>query len=254
MKNKRGQVTIFIIIAIVIVAGGILVFSFWPQIKSAFTGSSTNPEAFIQECVEDELADAVELVSLQGGSANPTTGFYTYEGSKIEYLCYQNQAYASSCVVQQPFLKQHIESEIETKISDAVNSCFNSMQESFEKKGYDVSLTSGDLKVELLPGKVVATMNRELTLTKGDSERYDEFVIVFNNKLYEFVAIANSIIDWESEYGDCETTVYMGYYHWLVLEKLKQTDGTKIYILKDKSNEDVFKFASRSRILSGGEI
>ena len=127
-KNRKGQLTIFIIIAMVIVAVGILIYSFWPQIKSVLGGEAGNPQAFIQGCVEKEIEDAVEIISLQGGSVEPDS-FYTYEGNKIEYLCYQNQGYASYCVVQQPFLKQHIESEIKNEIADAVESCFESMRE-----------------------------------------------------------------------------------------------------------------------------
>ena len=246
-KNRKGQLTIFIIIAMVIVAVGILIYSFWPQIKSVLGGEAGNPQAFIQGCVEKEIEDAVEIISLQGGSVEPDS-FYTYEGNKIEYLCYQNQGYASYCVVQQPFLKQHIESEIKNEIADAVESCFESMRESFERRGYDVVLTDGDFNIELLPKRIAATFNRELTLTRGDSERYEEFVVVLNNNLYELTAIANSIIDWEAKYGDAETTLYMSFYHDLKVEKFKQTDDTKIYVITDRNSGDKFQFASRSRI------
>jgi hypothetical protein len=38
----------------------------------------------------------------------------------------------------------------------------------------------------------------------------------------------------------------MNYYHDLKVEKKKQLDGTNIYILTDRNNENKFQFASRS--------
>ena len=69
---------------------------------------------------------------------------------------------------------------------------------------------------------------------------------MLNNNLYELVSITNSILNWESKYGDAETTVYMNYYHDLKVEKMKQSEGTTVYILTDKNNENKFQFASRS--------
>jgi hypothetical protein len=67
-----------------------------------------------------------------------------------------------------------------------------------------------------------------------------------NNNLYQLVNIADSIIDFESIYGDSETTIYMNYYHDLKVEKLKQIDESTIYILTDRTDGNKFQFASRS--------
>ena len=69
--NKKGQVTIFIIIAIIIVATGILIYSFYPQIKTTFGGGEKNPKGYIQTCIEQDIKDAVESISIHGGESNP---------------------------------------------------------------------------------------------------------------------------------------------------------------------------------------
>ncbi len=124
--EKKGQVTIFIIIAIIIVAAGVLVYSFYPQIKSSLGGGIKNPQAFIQECIEDELEETVELVSLQGGDFNPKF-FSTFDGIKIKNLCYTAQ-YCALCSVQEPQLKPYIEREIKENIKDTADACFNSFE------------------------------------------------------------------------------------------------------------------------------
>ena len=242
--KKRGQVTIFIIIALVIVALGVLIYLFYPQISTALGFEEKNPYVFMQTCLEDEIQTNVNILSLQGGSLEPEF-YYLYNNEKTEYLCYTVEDYAT-CVMQQPMLKEHIEAEIEKEIKEEVTDCFNSLKDSYENRGYSVNLQTGDTKVELLPKRIVTSFTHTLTLTKDGTERYDKFKIILNNNLYELVSIANSILSWETRYGDAETTIYMDYYHNLKVEKLKQSDGTKIYILTDRDTQDKFQFATRS--------
>ena len=242
--KKKGQMTIFIIIAIVVVALGALIWQFYPNIVPEVGLDTTNPQTFIQSCLEEDVESVVENLSLQGGSLEPVH-FYLYDNEKIEYLCY-NEEYYQTCIMQQPMLKNHIESEIKKGISAQVEACFDDLETSFEKKGYSVNLKKGGMSVELLPKKIVVNIENSLTLTKDGVEKYDSFDVILNNNLYELVVIINSILNWEARYGDAEVTVYMNFYHNLQIEKKKQTDGTTIYILTERDSKNKFQFASRS--------
>ena len=198
----------------------------------------------IEEDIKDDIEDAIEKVSLQGGSIEPEN-YYLYQDDKIEYLCYTNEFYLP-CLVQRPMLKQHIENEIENAILEETQKCFQSLKISYEDQGYDVELREGALIVELIPDKVATTFNHELTITKGDSTNFDSFNIVVNNNIYDLISIANSIVSSESKYGDVETSIYMDYYHDLKVEKITRDDGSTIYILTNRDTEDKFQFASRS--------
>jgi len=242
--SKKGQVTIFIIVAVIIVIAGILVYMFYPQIGELFGFGITNPSEYIQSCIEDKIKDTVEILSPQGGSLKP--GHYIlYNNEKIEYLCY-TEAYYKTCVMQQPMLKNHIESEVEGEIEEEVENCFNSLEEKYRDRGYTVNLKEGEMDVELKPKKIVTTFNHTLTLTKESSSTYEKFIVILDNNLYESVSIANSILNWEATYGDAETTIYMNYYHDLKVEKKKQSEGSTIYILTERDTGNKFQFASRS--------
>ena len=151
-----------------------------------------------------------------------------------------------ACVMQQPMLKEHIETEIKNEIKEEVEICFDELKKSYEKQGYDVNLKKPETSVELLPKRIVVSFGNSLTLTKGDTKNYNSFRVVVNNNLYELVSIVNSILNWEARYGDAETTIYMNYYHDLKVEKKKQSDGSTIYILTDRNTLNKFQFASRS--------
>ncbi|MFH1503671.1 MAG: hypothetical protein ABIE36_03365 [Candidatus Diapherotrites archaeon] len=244
LKNFKGQVTIFIIIAIIIVALAILLYIFLSKPKTDIIPGTKNPPVYIQECMQEKIENTVDILSLQGGSVNPE-GYYIYENNKVEYLCYINEYYRP-CVVQQPMLTQHIQKEILNEIEDETVSCFDSMKDNYEQKGYEVSMKTGNTTVELLPNKIITTFGYEVVLIKGETEKYQNFRIALNNDLYKLASIANSIIQWETLYGDAETTIYMDYYHDLKVNKQKQIEGTTIYILTDINNDKIFQFASRS--------
>jgi hypothetical protein len=242
--GKRAQVTMFIIVGVIIVAIAVLIFLFYPKIKASIGFGEKNPQELMQECLQDELKTTVDKVSSQGGSLNPEH-YFLYNDTKIEYLCYQEEYYLT-CVMQQPLLKEHIESEIKNAIQQKANDCLESLKTNFQNQGYEVSLTKKDVIVELLPEKVVVTLDSNIVLKKIDTQAYNKFTIVANNNLYELISIANSILNWEARYGDSETTMYMNYYHNLKVEKKLQSDGTTIYILTNRENENKFQFASRS--------
>ncbi len=246
VSRKKGQVTIFIIIAVLVVAFGVLIYMLAPGIRTGITGETKNPEQFIQTCLEDEIKDAVERLSIRGGSIEPEH-YFTYNNIDIEYLCYTNENLAL-CVVQQPLLKQHVESEIKDEINDEVISCFDALRENYEDSGYVVVLQPGFTNVELLPKRIVTSFTHVLTLTKGETETHDAFRIVLNNNLYELTSIANSIIEWETTYGDADPRLYMTYYPDLKVEKNPRDDGTSIYVLTDRNSGNKFQFTSRSLV------
>ena len=249
-KRNKGQVTIFIIIAIIIVGLAVLFFFIIPRAEITTVFDEKNPNAFIQACLEDKIKDTIEIISLQGGSIAPEH-YFTYNDINIEYLCYTNEN-LELCVVQRQFLKQHIESEIKNEIIDEVVACFNALKESYEEKNYNVNMGSGITRIELLPKRIVASFDYVLTVSKTQTDRYDSFSVVLNNNLYELTSIANSIIEWEATLGDVDPRTYMTFYPDLKVEKNLRDDGTKIYVLTDRNIGNKFQFASRSLVFPPG--
>jgi hypothetical protein len=243
--RKTGQVTIFVVFGLIILFLALLVAYFYPQIKVALTGETLNPSSYLQSCIEEELKSNIQIISSQGGSLDPTH-YLLYKDQRLEYLCYTNEYY-KTCVMQQPFLKQNIEQEVEKSIFKKAEECLTSLEQTYKRSGYDVKIKKGGVSLELLPKRAVLYFNSTIIATKADStQRYEDLRISIPNNLYELVSIATSILNFEARYGDSETTIYMNYYHDLKVEKIKQEEGSKIYILTDRNNGNKFQFATRS--------
>ena len=250
VMNNKGQVTIFVIIAIIIVVAGVLLYAFYPDIQSAFGDEIKNPSSFMQTCLEDSIKENLEILSLQGGVLRPEH-YLLFQDSQVEYLCYTNEYY-KTCTVQIPFIDTKIQQEIKKEIQPDVDTCFASMVETFEEKGYTVNLQKKDFDVLIQPNNVVVNLNSSVTLNKESTEKYDSMKVIVNNNIYELASISQSILEWETKVGDAETTIYMDYYHHLKVEKFKQTEGSTIYIVTNRDTGEKFQFASRSVVWPPG--
>lgn len=250
--NKKGQVTMFVIIAIVIIVGGILVYQFAPGIKETIS-KTTSPNIYMQNCLEEDLILAVDTIAMNGGSIAPKN---TYKRMDVDigYLCYTAE-YHKYCTKEIPFLEDHIEKELLNELTPRINTCFNSLKDDFTERGYTVNIKRGIDRVQLMSTDTKIISDTSISLRKGDTSiGTDEISVVYNNNLYQLLGIARSIIEFESIIGQAEPMDYMQLYRGIKVEKLKQTDGTKIYILTNKKEGDVFQFASRSLVFPPGLI
>lgn len=255
-ENNRGQVTIFIIIAILVIALAVLAYFLIPNLRQNVSTQQQSPTQYIDNCMREKIMETIETTALQGGVYNiRESESYFYEGDHIKYHCYTGE-YFKPCVVQYPLLTTRFENEIINEIEESSKSCFDSMVESFENQGYTVQLSKElskeDINVDIIPERTVIRYDDKLTLTKGDAETYENFQIVVDNNIYQILGIASSIVEWEEEYGEAPVPTYMNWYHNLKIEKKLQLDGTNIYIITDRETGDKFQFASRSLVLPPG--
>ncbi len=248
--DKKGQVTIFVILAIVLIALIALAYLFYPEISSRISTNIDNPSAFIQSCLEEEITETVSTLSIQGGFLEPAP-FILHEGEKIQYLCY-TENYYDTCVVQKPLLTRQIEKEIKEGIKNQADDCFEQLKEGYENRGYETSFEYGTYEVQLLPKRIFITFNHTLNVERTDSQRFEDFSVSVNNNLFELISIADSIIDLESIYGDATSQLYMDLYHDLKVQKREPEYGTTLYILTDRPTGNIFQFASRSVVFPPG--
>ena len=245
MGGKRGQVAIFVIIAIVIVAAVAIIF-LYPNLRIGITTGDFSPNNYLSTCMENSVRESIDILSKQGGYRNPE-GYLIYNNEKIKYLCYASEYY-QRCAVQQPMIKDHFEKELENMIDPEARECFESLKREYERRNYEISASNHQINVSVVPNVIEISLKSDVRVRKDElQENFDEFNIREDSEMYDLLMTAQNIIEFESTFGDSETTLYMQYYPELKIEKTKLGDGSKVYKLTNVVSEESFTFASRSQ-------
>lgn len=238
--NKRGQISIFIILAIVIVAS-VLAFFLFPRI--GILSGEVNPSDYLRTCIEQDLEDVKDILSRQGGYLSPENSVM-YQGVSIQYLCYTSEFY-KPCVVQQPLLVNKIESEMKSYLQPRAIQCVNNLKNEYERKGYSVSNVVGDMNVDIVQKKINVEFISPMTISKETTQSFEKFSVSVESEWYDLLLTAVSIIQYESTVGDSETGLYVQFYPDLLIDKIRRDDGT-IYKLRNIITNDEFVFATKS--------
>lgn len=250
--NKEGQIAIWVIIAVMIVAAIIFLFAL-RRSPTAEIPEETNPQLFIQKCIRDNVNEVVGEMLPQGGFVEPVN-YKLYNNTKVSYLCL-NRGYYYPCVNQHPMLLNEMKKEIEDNIKLKVDTCYSILKLQFEQRAYDVSMenTPVSLDVELKPGRIDVNVGKKVTLTKGDSvTSFDKFDVAIQSHTYELGSLAVEIANQEATYCNFEYVGYMTLYPEFKIRREARSDGTRIYILEDKRTRERMQFAVRGCVTPQG--
>lgn len=248
MRERRGQVAIFVIVAIVILAVFIWLLVF-PKLPVLTGGSEINPSAFVKNCLQPSIRENLDKITMQGGYFTPNL-YVLYEGQPVQYLCYTSEDY-KPCIVQQPLVVNHVADELKAQIDAKARGCMESLVERYKSQGYTVESSPKSVNVSIVSGSVEVVFNSPLTVSKQSTQTFRQFSIRESSELYDLLALATSIIQFESTLGDSETSLYVNYYPDLKIEKNKK-EGDTIYTLTNVVSKDKFRFATRSLVWPSG--
>ncbi|MBT4135846.1 hypothetical protein HOD75_04915 [archaeon] len=247
--SRKGQIAIFIILALILVVSILLIFAFRnpPEIEVL---DDENPQASIESCVSEVVNEVVNVLSVQGGDFNPQ-GSVMYQGRNITYLCYINENYLP-CVNQRPLLIEHIENEIKVNIRQNVENCFENLKAGLERR-YEVEMGSLDIDVNLNRRKIKVDLIREMRIVRGDNVReFKDFKVEILNPIYDLAKIAGEIVNQESEFCNFNEVGFMLIYPEYDVQRIKTGDSDTIYILQERVSGKDFNFAVRSCVMPPG--
>lgn len=247
--NKKGQITIFVIIGIILAIGIVMVYLLAPK-GTTEPSASENPKAFIDKCVKSAVQASVEKVLANGGRANPEL-FLRYRNETYNYLCYQGNYY-TTCINHYPQLKEIVEQEIKNDSNSKVKKCFADLKKDLESKGYDVSERGVDWDVVLLPKRISIKASDDISFTKGQtSQSLKDFSQTMTSPFYELISVAREIVNQESQYCNFEYNGFMLLYPEFDIKRIDYNDN-KVYRVTDRLSGKTFKFAVRSCVFPPG--
>ena len=238
---KRGQTSIFIIIAILIVAIIVLFFVFKGNIlnKEKIPVEVQPIYSFVENCIKQTGEDGVYQIGQTGGyyyapNIDPDIAYYFDKGEGLVPS------------------KNKIEQELSRYITEMLNPCVNNFK---DFPDFEVSSRKIETNSIIEQGKVVITVEYPLTINKGDNtynvnKFQDIDVPVRLNTIYE---TAKTIISDQITHPRdvCMTCVYnFAVKNDLYVDILEYDGDTIIFYVRDENSkingEDyIFKFANR---------
>lgn len=248
---KKGQVTIFVIIGLLIVGAIIIFFAFArPEIRTGLE-QEFNPESFIDRCVRESVRDKIAIMLPQGGFLDPRD-YKIYDDEKVAYIC-KNVNYYESCVNQYPRYLDSIKHELESGINDDVESCLISLEDELESRNYNVESGEFTVNATLKPGFVEITVYRDMQLSREEEARsFEHFTSVINSNLYDLAYVANEIVRQEAKYCYFEYVGFNLLYSDYDIRKNALSDSTKIYTIIHKNSGDKMNIAIRGCAIPAG--
>lgn len=231
---KRGQITLFVILGIVILLiVGFLLYIYSQQKDSIITPERTTVsdqfklvQLFVEDCVGAVARDAIERLGKHGGYIDPSDAylsgrlFYTniddQSKSDLAYLSkdpdkaiaywYYSYDYSGcdDCLImsQAPYIDE-IERQISVYVSKNIDSCLNDF-DTFRNQGYDIEITGAMLvKTTLRDNDVLIETIYPVNLTYQNSqasmERYISTVDIPLMKYYE-MAVNITLQQYENQF------------------------------------------------------
>lgn len=231
MLKKRGQVTIFVIIAILIVAG-ILLF-FYVQNKSSSLIPSIPTDAqpiynFVQDCLKETAENSLIRIGEQGGyflifdepSIEARIPYYIYEGKNL----------------MPP--KEKIEVQISGFVKQELSYCILNFKD-FQRQ-YNISHNLREVKTKIVNNGISISLDYPINLNKEDSSiSLNDFNIVLpldlNKELLVSRAITENILA-EKE-GFCISCIYDISKNYGVQVNMLDYGESTIFTIIDDSNK-----------------
>jgi hypothetical protein len=249
--NNRGQITIFIILALILVVIIAMLFLLFRSPEQNIVDDE-NPQAFIEKCTKDAVNEALEILMPQGGYLEPQN-YKLHENKKLAYLCYTGEYY-QTCSNQVPMLIEHIEQEIIDYTRPRIANCFQILESKLEGR-YDIVANMDELNinVNLQPKQVIVDIEKEFKMTHGSDVRiFNDFKIKIMSPIYELTKLTLKILSREAISCNFDYVDYVMLYPENDIRKFVTGDSSRIYTLREKVSGEEFIFAIRNCVMPPG--
>ena len=248
---KKGQIAIWVILAIALVASMILFFLFETKIESIDINEEFNPESYIDDCVVESVNEAVDLMLPKGGFIEDENTIL-YNEINVNYLC-KNTGNYLPCVNQHPLFINELKEEIKKYVQPRIDLCFNNFRNEVEKRNGNVEYGESKVKVDFATNIIYLKIIKDVTIKKDKNARnFDEFNVEIKNSIYDLANVAIEIANQEAKYCYFEYAGYMILHSKFDIRKNIMSDSTKIYTIKDKQTKKEMNIAIRSCAIPSG--
>lgn len=193
MRHKRGQLSLFIAVGVLLIVGlGIFLYikSLSAQKHAEVPADIAPIKLYIDKCLEETAKDAVLLVALQGGyyfAPEDSLGFLNVE---IPYYMYEGNVSIPT--------KKEIENELSLYMVLNLPQCAN--LDTFREKGYDIEAGDMTPKATIGSKEVLFDVDWPITLKlEGQEQKIGKFSTGVDAKLMGLYGAANQYMQYQTK-------------------------------------------------------
>jgi len=229
MIFKRGQVTIFIIIGILIIGAIVLFFAIdRPLVKKQIPASLEPVYTSFLSCLEDDALEGIKILEFRGGyiempkfepgsSYMPFSSQLDFLGSPIPYWYYVS---GNNIAKEQVPSISSMQEELAKFIDGKIRNC---NFDSYYSQGFEINQGIPKSKVVIQDGKVLVNLDMPMNLTNGG----DSFLI--NSHSIEFPSNLKKLYDSAVElYSKEQTEMFLENYTVDFLRNYAPVDGVEL--------------------------
>lgn len=164
--GKKGQITIFIIIAVVVISVSSLAYFFYPKINAI--GSASDPVySYLSECIEGAILNSAQIFGYQQGYHTPPAKSLETNSSNIAYYYFEGE----TNIPRDSFFENELSKIINERV---IEECTDFIF--FEEDGYLIEFRSPDASTRILEDELRVAVDFPVTAIYGeDVSRFSGF-------------------------------------------------------------------------------
>lgn len=228
MKSRRGQVTIFIILAVLIVGGIVLYFSLRDSVSSGMNEDLQPVYDYYLGCVSDAAERGIAILGAKGGYIDepdfeagslfaPQSSQLDFFGQAVPYWLYVS---GNGILKKQVPSRSQMAGQLEEFVAKEIGKCdFGD----FEAAGYDVYFGDADVFATINENDVGVVVDQDLSLYKGEvSAVVRTSEVDVDSKLGKFYDLAVETFEYE------ESAMFLEDYVMDVMRLYAPVDGVDL--------------------------
>jgi hypothetical protein len=204
--RRRGQVSIFVIIALLIVVGVIGFFVIRAGLNTSGGQTEFDPVfELYEECIDREIKRGIGIAGVQGGRIfvenfesgseyAPFSSELNFVGQVVPYWYYLS---GNGLIKEQVPSKKDIEEDIGRYVEEEIGKCDFS---SFYEKGWFIDFGEPQADVRIFDSEVRINLKNEISVSNSEnSARKGDYELSVDSKLGKFYGISRNLYDSEKE-------------------------------------------------------
>ncbi len=204
-NNRLGQITIFIIIAIVIVAGVVVFFAVRSVTTETIDKDMKPVYDYYLSCIEENAKQGISLLGEQGGYIEvpnfvpgsqymPFSSQLDFFGQPVAYWMYVS---GNNILKEQVPTKTGMQTQLNKYVKDRLKNCDFS---EFNLQGYGIEIQEGSVSSSINDLNVALSVDNRIVITfENKTASLSSHKISVDSKLGKFFALALKTFDYEKK-------------------------------------------------------